>query len=168
MKFAATSGAAGHVFAPALIDVLEITGADAHHLARVRRLQPGEAVTVADGTGAWRSYEVVTARAELLELARAGPLEQEPPLGPRLVVAFAITKGSKPEVAVRQLTELGVDRISPSFSNRSVPRWDDRRAAHAGERFRRVAREAAVQCHRARLPVVGAPVDLASLAGRPD
>jgi 16S rRNA (uracil1498-N3)-methyltransferase len=167
VPFAAASGAAAHVFASALPDQLAITGSDAHHLARVRRLQRSERVTVADGRGAWRAYDVTATDTNRLELAATGPVEHEPPLRPSLVVGFAITKGSKPEAAVRQLTELGVDRIRPSFSARSVPRWDERRAAQAAERLRRVAREAAAQCRRSVVPGVDDLAPLEHLRGAP-
>jgi 16S rRNA (uracil1498-N3)-methyltransferase len=167
VEFAASSDAAAHLFAGALPNELTITGADARHLARVRRLGPGDAVTVADGVGAWRRYEIVQARRDRLDLGSAGPPVREPLLRPALAVAFAITKGAKPELVVRQLTELGVDRIRPSYSERSVPRWDDQRAANSLERFRRIASEAAAQCRRATLPVVEEPGPLVELAGDP-
>jgi 16S rRNA (uracil1498-N3)-methyltransferase len=88
-------------------------------------------------------------------------------LSPGLEVAFALTKGAKPETVVQQLTELGVDRIRPVRAQRSVVRWDASRAEAAVVRLRRVAREAAMQCRRARLPVVDAPAALAAVAGHP-
>jgi 16S rRNA (uracil1498-N3)-methyltransferase len=167
VEFAASSDAAAHLFAAALSDELTITGAEARHLARVRRLGPGDVVTVADGDGAWRRYEIVEARRDRLDLAHAGPLVGEPVLRPALAVAFAITKGAKPEQVVRQLTELGVDRIRPTYAERSVPRWDDQRAVKAVERFRRIATEAAAQCRRATLPVVEELAPFVELAGVP-
>jgi len=166
--FAADARAAAHLFSPELSDALTVAGADAHHLARVRRLRPGERVTVADGNGTWRPYDVVAVDRDILELVATGESVREPMLRPALAVAFAITKGSKPELVVRQLTELGADRIRPIFSERSVPRWDERRNASAAVRLGRVAREAAAQCRRARLPVVDEPGALAALAGAPD
>ena len=91
----------------------------------------------------------------------------EPILTPGLAVAFALSKGPKPETVVSGLTELGVDRIVPFRSARSVVRWEGDRIPTAMARLRRVAREAAMQCRRARLPVVEEPVDLAALAGHP-
>ena len=69
-------------------------------------------------------------------------------------MAFAPTKGDRPEWAVQKLTELGVDTIVPLVAARSVVRWSGERAVSAVERLRRVAREAAMQSRRARLPVV--------------
>jgi 16S rRNA (uracil1498-N3)-methyltransferase len=169
--WAAACPATAHVFLAVLTDRARVEGADGHHLARVRRVRTGETITAADGSGAWRPYvvtEVVTAaRGSALVLSATGGTRVEPERSPKLEVAFALTKGAKPETVVQQLTELGVDRIRPVRARRSVVRWDAARADAAVARLRRLAREAAMQCRRARVPVVDAPVDLSELAGRP-
>jgi len=163
--WAAACPATAHVFLDELADDARLVGDEGHHLARVRRVRPGEIVTAADGVGNWRPYEVGEVAAGTLSLrARAG-VRAEPVLTPRLEVAFALTKGAKPETVVQQLTELGVDRLRPVWAHRSVVRWDGDRADAALDRFRRIAREAAMQCRRARLPAVDAPVALGTLAG---
>ena len=159
-----------------LPDRVEVGGDDGHHLARVLRLRPGETVTVADGSGGWRPYVVCetgpsagsgTGRGAVVRLdATAGP-DREPVLEPRLAVAFALTKGEKPELVVQKLTELGVDRIVPVLAERSVARPDAAKARAALERWRRIAREAAGQCRRATLPVVEELRPLRALAGHP-
>jgi 16S rRNA (uracil1498-N3)-methyltransferase len=158
--FASGADAAAHVFAADLHDRVAIDGPDGHHLERVRRLRVGERVTVADGTGAWRAYRIAATAKAHLDLDADGGVHREPVLAPRLAVAFGVGKGAKPEQVVSGLTELGVDRILPFLSARSVVRWDGERAVAAGERLRRVAREAAMQCRRARLPEVADPVGL--------
>ncbi|MGQ0803631.1 MAG: RsmE family RNA methyltransferase [Actinomycetota bacterium] len=163
----ADANAAAHTFVAALDDEVEVGGDDGHHLGRVRRLRVGEAVTAADGAGAWRPYVVATTGRRALRLEARGPVAVEPELTPRLTVAFAVTKGVKPELVVQKVTELGADEVVPVLTRRSVVRWDGGRGDTATQRLQRVAREAAGQCRRARLPVVGAPLDLAALAGRP-
>jgi len=165
--FCADANAAAHTFVDVLDDEVEIGGDDGHHLARVRRLREGEPVTAADGAGAWRPYVVAATGRRDLRLQASGPVAVEPELAPRLTIAFAVTKGVKPELVVQKVTELGADEIVPVRTRRSVARWEGTSGGTATQRLRRVAREAAAQCHRARLPVVGAPVDLAALAGRP-
>jgi 16S rRNA (uracil1498-N3)-methyltransferase len=162
--------ASAHLFvasAAELSDTTEVVGEDGHHLARVLRLRTGEAVTVADGSGSWRPYRVAGVTGTGVRLDATGDLAQEPALAPRLAVAFALTKGDKPELVVQKLTELGVDRIVPVLAERSVSRPDPDRAAGAAERWRRIAREAARQCRRATLPAVEELVPLAALAGHP-
>ena len=171
MRWPADVPAAAHLFVAAADDLtgtVEITGEDGHHLARVLRLHPGETVTVADGAGAWRPYEVAEVQPSgTVVLAAAGDADREPVLAPRLAVAFALTKGDKPELVVQKLTELGVDRIVPVIAERSVSRPDPARAAVMEERWRRVAREAARQCRRATLPLVEDIAPLEKRAGHP-
>ena len=161
--FAAGADAAAHAFTAALDDAVVVDGPDGRHLERVRRLRVGERVTLADGAGHWRPYRIVGTGKARLDVEADGPTREEPGLTPRLAVAFGIGKGAKPEQVVSGLTELGVDRIVPFLSARSVVRWDGDRAATAGERLRRVAREAAMQCRRSRLPEVGDPVGIDGL-----
>jgi len=162
----ASSGATAHVITASLADEIHVDGADGHHLARVRRLRAGEHVTAADGVGRWRTYVVVAVVDRELDLRATTPSRTEERQHPEVTVAFALTKGSKPETVVRQLTELGVDRIVPVVSARSISRPVATRSEAFALRMRRVAREAAMQSRRAWLPDIGVPVPLADLRGR--
>lgn len=156
--------ATAHVFAERLDDRITVGGDDGHHLQRARRVRAGETVTVADGHGRWRAYAVVRSAGGEVELDALTLLGHEPPLAPRLTVACSLTKGQKPELAVQKLTELGVDRIMVVEAARSVVHWDDDKVGAAFTRLERVAREAAMQSRRARIPVVDGPVAPAELA----
>ena len=83
-----------------------------------------------------------------------GSVQFEAAPSPALTVAFAPTKGERPEWVVQKLTELGIDRVVPLVSERSVVRWSGARGQGAVERLRRVAREAAAQCRRVWLPEI--------------
>jgi 16S rRNA (uracil1498-N3)-methyltransferase len=165
--FASMAGAVAHVFSEALGDSVLVGGEDGHHLQRVRRVRAGERITVADGTGHWRPYVVTRSAHGHLTLAAAGDVAREPSLAPALAVAFALSKGPKPETIVSGLTELGVDRIVPFRSARAVVRWEGDRVPAATARLRRVARESAMQCRRSRIPDVAEPVELSDLASHP-
>jgi 16S rRNA (uracil1498-N3)-methyltransferase len=170
MGWPADVPASAHLFvatAADLADAMEVDGEDGHHLARVLRLRAGETVTVADGSGTWRPYLIATAAGAAVHLEAAGPFQREPVPTPLLAVAFALTKGDKPDLVVQKLTELGVDRIVPVLGARSVSRPGPDRAGAAVERWRRIAREAARQCRRATLPVVEDLGPLAVLSGHP-
>jgi len=145
----------GRPAAWAFVDDLEELGlapADAHHLGRVLRLRVGESVGVSDGAGRWRPC--VVAAAGDVRLEPAGPVRTEPAPHPPLTIGFSLVKGDRPELVVQKLTELGIDRILPLAAARSVVRWDPARAAKGVARLRQVAREAAMQARRARLPEV--------------
>ncbi|MDP9387691.1 MAG: 16S rRNA (uracil(1498)-N(3))-methyltransferase, partial [Actinomycetota bacterium] len=130
---------------------------DRHHLERVLRLRAGEAVTVSDGAGRWRAC--MWAPGGRLE--PTGPVVADPPPMPPVTVAFALTKGDRPEWVVQKLTEVGVDVIVAFRGDRSVVRWDAERAAAQVSRWRRVAREAAMQSRRRWLPTVADVADFA-------
>lgn len=171
MRWPADVPAAAHLFvdsAGRLTDTIDVAGEDGHHLARVLRLRAGEAVTVADGAGAWRPYEVADVHPSgTVALAATAEADREPVLTPRLAVAFALTKGDKPELVIQKLTELGVDRIVPVVAERSISRPDPTKAPVLADRWRRIVREAARQSRRAALPAVEELAPLAKLAGHP-
>ena len=101
------------------------------------------------------------------ELEVVGEVEQVPRPEPLVTVAFAVVKGQRPEWAVQKLTEIGVDRIVPLVSARSVVRWPAGESATQLARLRRVAREASVQSRRVWLPVVDAVTRFETVAGEP-
>ena len=62
------------------------------------------------------------------------------------------------EMCIRDRTELGIDRIVALVADRSVVRWDDDKVAKATQRWERIAREAAMQSHRVRVPDIAGVV----------
>jgi 16S rRNA (uracil1498-N3)-methyltransferase len=150
----------------------QLTADDAHHLGRVLRLRAGEEVIVSDGAGHWARTSWsgdestgLTARHGAAGPGGDGSVQFEPAATPALTVAFAPTKGERPEWVVQKLTELGIDCIVPLVSARSVVRWSGSRGHAAVARLRRVAREAAGQCRRVWLPEIADVLPFGALAG---
>ena len=141
---------------PALADT------DLHHFSRVLRLRPGEIVSVSDGRGGSRLCEWVCPGDCL------GPVTEpiwQPVPSPALTVCFALTKAERPEWAVQKLTEAGADRIVVMVTDRCVARWVPGHAGRQLERWREVARQAAMQSRRLWLPSVDGPLPFSALAG---
>ena len=109
-------------------------------------MRPGDPVTVGDGAGRWRPCRFGAAVEPDGDVVAVAPPAVE------VGVGFAVLKGGRSESVVQKLTELGVDRVVPFTAQRSVVRWDPERAARQVERWRRVAREAVMQCRRLWLP----------------
>lgn len=143
-------------------DTVTISGAEAHHAAVVRRVRVGEEVTVGDGRGAWLSAVVETVEPKRVDV-RVTARAAVPAASPRLVLAQALAKGDRDELAVQAATELGVDEIVPWQAARSVSRWDAAKAAKGIARWQSIVREAAKQAHRAWVPAVLAPVSTTAL-----
>lgn len=135
--------------------------ADRHHLERVRRLRPGDDLSVTDGHGSWRWCRFGS------DLEPDGEVVVDPAPQPLVTVAFALVKGERPELVVQKLTELGIDRIIPFVAERSVVRWHPDKADRNAERLRRVALEASMQSRRTWLPMVSEVTDFAAVRALP-
>ncbi len=133
-----------------------VRGDDAYHAARVMRIRVGERLLLADGRGRVAAATATAVAPEALH-ARVEAIRHEPAPSPALTVVVGLLKTGKLDLTVQKLTELGVERIVPVTCQRSVVRWDDRKAAATRDRWASVARAAAKQAHRARVPEV-APV----------
>lgn len=144
-------------------DQLTLRGAEAYHLTHVRRVDVGDAVDVVDGQGRWYRGEVTRiAPGEVICRVRSSGTETSG-AGVTLCLAAAVIRGPRFDQVIEKATELGVDAIVPVIADRSVAAP----AADRLERWQRVARAAAKQCGRARLPELAAPTRLSTvLAGR--
>lgn len=129
-----------------------------HHAVRALRMRVGEAITATDGKGGLLKGTVADANPAGLVVA-GGLRTVVAHRRPRVSVAFALTKGSKPEFVVEKLTELGVQRIIPWISKRSVVIWDEAKRRRNGERLRAVSANALEQSRRAWLPEVVDPLE---------
>lgn len=134
---------------------------DRHHLSKVLRLRPGDPCTLGDGHGGWRAARFG------VEVEVTGDVIHVPRPAPEITVGFALIKGSRPELIVQKLTELGIDRIAAFESARSVVRWDNDKRRDQRDRWQRVAREAAMQSRQVWLPAVEPIGELADLCSRP-
>ncbi|SED29080.1 16S rRNA (uracil1498-N3)-methyltransferase [Amycolatopsis tolypomycina] len=145
-----------------------LDGEEARHAATVRRLRVGERLVLSDGAGAMARCVVEGVQAgrdALLTLVVEEHWTEEPP-AVRVLVAQALAKGDRGELAVELATEAGVDAIVPWRAARSVAKWEDGgRGDKALARWRATARAAAKQARRAHVPEVTEPVTTGELAG---
>ncbi len=151
---------------PPVGESVELTGAEGRHAADVRRIGVGETVLLGDGRGCVAQAEVTeSGRGRLELLVRRLEHVPEPPL--RVVLAQALVKGDRGELSVELATEAGVDAVLPWRAARCVARWDDGpRGAHALQRWRSTAAQAAKQSRRPWIPQVQEPVGTAGLVDR--
>ena len=143
------------------LSVPQLAATDTHHLTEVLRVGAGESVAVSDGRGSFRLCTAVIEHDDpegdrpsrprrqqrrggrQLTLSLDGPIVTLPSPTPTITVGFGIPKGDRAEWTIQKLTEIGVDVIVPLLTDRTVVRLDPQEAPRRGERFRRVAREAA-------------------------
>ena len=135
--------------------IVEVTGDEARHAVVVKRTRPGESVLLADGAGRAVRGRVVVAEKNLLAL-EVTEILTSPSRAHRFVVAQALAKGYRSELAVEIMTELGVDEILAWQASRSIVRWQGERGAKSLGRWAATAREATKQSRRFRIPEVSA------------
>lgn len=121
-----------------------------HQVSRVLRLRDGEEIVLLDGAGHQARCRLDGESCEVVERADAGGEPEH-----RLTVCQALIKGDHLEEVVRHGTEIGIAEFRLVVTERCVVReLSDRRI----ERLRAIAREAAEQSERGRIPVVREPV----------
>lgn len=122
---------------------------------RVWRLRTGDPIVLFDGRGNESSGQVLSLDERVICIVQRPTRTQS--RGARLVLVLGVPKGGKLDECVRMATELGVHEIALLQAERSLPRWDERRARSRIERLTRIAAEAAAQCERSDLPTIHPP-----------
>ena len=138
-----------------------ITGDDARHISRSLRMRAGEAITLCDGCGTDFSGEIAAIGAHSVTVAihSSAPCESEPPY--RAVVYQALVRGERFDTAIQKSVEFGAAAIVPVATDRATVRLAPGDADKKRARWQRIATEAAMQCGRGVIPVVGEPMDFA-------
>jgi 16S rRNA (uracil1498-N3)-methyltransferase len=144
-----------------------LDGDEGRHAATVRRVRPGERVTLTDGNGSRAEADVVAAARHSVTL-RVAEATHDPPPPLRVTVIQALPKGERSERAVEVSTEAGVDQIVPWQSGRCIARWTGSadKAARGRAKWQRTAAEAAKQSRRSRVPMVHPLAGTDEVAGR--
>jgi 16S rRNA (uracil1498-N3)-methyltransferase len=139
-------------------------GAEAHHLATVRRFAPGDRVVLFNGDGRDHPAEVVAGdrRRVVLNVLPAEPADRELPFP--LEVAAALPKGDRGDFLVEKLTELGVARFTPLQTDRTIVQPKEARM----DNLRQAVVEASKQCGRNVLMTVEPLTRWAAFLTRPD
>jgi 16S rRNA (uracil1498-N3)-methyltransferase len=127
---------------------IRLTDEQHHYLYRVLRLGQGDRFIAMNGRGNWWLAVLGNAAAELLE-----PIAAQTELAVSVTLLVALPKNGMDDI-VRQATELGVDRIQPVISDRTLLQP----SAQKGDRWQRIAQEAAEQSERQIVPIVCAPL----------
>lgn len=135
-----------------------IKGREHHHLSKVARTKPGENVWLFDETG--KNYFT---RVEKIGRSQTNLyiLEEKKTDEPQYKVSLAqsLVKAKAMEMVLQKSTELGIERLIPIQSKRSVVKISDK-AENRLERWKRISLEAAKQCGRSQLLDIIHPLSL--------
>ena len=135
-----------------------LVGAQAEHMARVLRAQPGMEADVVAGGHVFHAEVAAVAPSEV-RFNLIAEVEADPALPVTLVMA--IYKFDHMEWALEKATELGVAAVAPVFARRSEKHLA-LAAEKRAERWRRIVHEAAQQSRRSDVPLIHEPITLAA------
>lgn len=136
-----------------LDSVYELTEKERHYLARVLRLKVGDKVELFDGygregVGVLEGIDVRHLRVRVVEVGRKEERRFD------LILCQSLPKKGKMDLIVEKATELGVSKIIPLVTRRSVSRPRRGEEEKKVARWQRIAQEAARQSGRAIVPEV--------------
>ena len=134
--------------------VLRVEGTEARHIRKVLRLKAGDPVTIFDGSA--KEYDgsiaVLGPSFVLVQIQKTSSPQADSRL--EITLAQSLLKGEKMDYVIQKATELGIRRIVPFFSCRSVPLLEKSKRLERQHRWERITMEASKQCGRAILPEV--------------
>jgi 16S rRNA (uracil1498-N3)-methyltransferase len=141
---------------------ITITGPLCNHLVASLRIKTGEKLWFAKPGGPRYQAQVTQAAGDSLRASIISELPCPAAPGLQITLGIALVKNEHLEWAIQKATELGVSRLVPLVTRRSVVRPPVGRTSNRLTRWQTVAREAAQQSMRWEIPEVTQPVPFAS------
>lgn len=139
---------------------LTISGADVNQIKNVLRLQAGDKIEVLDGTGKVYSATIKNILKDeiLCEISSSRSMGSEPSLVITLIQS--VPRESKMDFIIQKCTELGVSKIIPVISERTIIKLGEEKKDKRLARWRKIAKEAAEQSGRGKIPEITEVVNL--------
>lgn len=127
---------------------------ESRKICRVLRLRPGSEIALWDATGT--EYSALITRIEGQQVFVRVLAEQERAVEAPLKLALVqgIPKGSKFDYIIQKATELGVWRICPAVTERTIVKISREKRGKRQQRWQMIASEAARQSGRVQIPEV--------------
>jgi 16S rRNA (uracil1498-N3)-methyltransferase len=135
--------------------IIAITGSDAAHIKKVLRMKPGDMIELFDGRGFEYEARIENLLAGSIEVSITKRFLSASESPVQIIVAQALLKDKKMDTLARQLTEIGVARLIPFTSIRSVPIPDQKKLSARRKRWEKIAIEALKQCRRGHVTEMG-------------
>lgn len=134
---------------------VRIPGAEARHILKVLRLKKNDGIQLFDKNGNMYSGVIKDyTQKDVTVGIRESRKYEEQRTSSEIILGQAVIKGKKMDYFFQKSTELGVTKIIPFFSERSVPRWDGSRAAQRVEHWQKIVNASVKQSGVRPVPMV--------------
>ena len=141
-----------------------ILGDDAKHLEKVLRLKVGDKIEIVIEEEQEYVAEITGLEGKKVEIRLLGAIDipRESPL--KITLYQGLPKASKMEMIIQKAVELGVYRIVPVITDRSIVQLKTKKdQENKRERWQKIAYEAAKQSKRLKIPIVSLPMEFSQV-----
>lgn len=150
------------IFEPSTLELnstIQLAADAANHVGRVLRMTPGQAITLFCGDGFDYAATIleVTKKNVSVQITDKQQVDNESPLSIHL--AQGISRGDKMDFTIQKSVELGINEITPIFTERCGVKLKGERLEKKHQQWQKIAISACEQCGRATVPVIHPPIE---------
>lgn len=135
-------------------DVITVTGPDVNHIKNVLRMRPGEKVLISNGGDRDYLCEIASVTGEAVTASILSEEKEGTELPVKIWLFQGLPKGDKMELIIQKAVELGVYRVVPVETRRTVVKLDSKKEEARVRRWNAVSESAAKQSKRIVIPEV--------------
>lgn len=129
-----------------------IYGDDVHHITKVMRNSIDDKIICCDNKGLDVLVSIVAINQEMVECQIISKLSDNREPSVKVTLVQALPKADKMDLIIQKGTEIGVSSFLPFTSERTIVQLNDKKLQKREERWRKIAKEAAEQAHRSKIP----------------
>ena len=133
---------------------ITITGEDVKHISQVLRLSPGKKIIICDGQGKEYCCIINGVNKDTVAATVLSVSGSDNELSSNIYLFQGVPKQDKMTLIVQKSIELGIYRIIPVMTARSIVKMDHHKKDAKTDRWQKIAEAAAKQSHRSIIPEV--------------
>ncbi len=136
-----------------------INGDDLHHIINVLRMQVGQQLNICDKKGNEYIAEIAQINKEQIVCCIKDKVSID--IEPKLKISLfqAIPKSAKMDYIIQKSVEIGVNRIIPIMTKRTIVKLDRNNAKRKVERWKKISENACKQSGRTIIPQIDFPIN---------
>lgn len=133
---------------------------DFYHLTKALRVKKGESFIIGNSSGREYNGIISTIAKKHLTITIGDEYKRAQAKSPSITLFFSILKGDKNDSLIRQCSEIGIDRFVPVLTRNSIVQLDQKKRDHKLTRWKKIAREAAMQCGKQKVSEINSIINL--------
>ena len=132
-----------------------LTGTEARHITKVLRMATGDRIILMDGQGNRFQASILSSGPGTVRVTLEKAVPPPAPSPVEMILCQALIKSRPMDLVIQKCSELGVTRIIPFQSERTIVKLDKTRAASKTKHWKEIARSSAKQADRDKPAMIG-------------